>query len=183
MTGPYYLFVLTGWHVYTLGVHAKLIWHCTTDSQVCSRHNFELVCYLSIDKGTLIKLNSKRNTNIINIIIWYSIWFYTAGITSPPQHLIKCTFSTTRGGCWIAVRPLQDPSSMCLWDIDTWVWEENLRHKDKLPTPFPHPQYMHKRKWRFWKYPSLTLESSLTLFSLNGHKRTGWEEKKFECDV
>lgn len=59
--GLYYLFVLTRWHIYSSGVHAKLIWHGARDSQVGSGHNFDPVGYPSIGKGTLIQLNEKRN--------------------------------------------------------------------------------------------------------------------------
>lgn len=57
----YYLFVLTRWHIYSSGVRAKLIWHGARDSQVGSGHDFDPVCYLSVDKGTLVQLNEKRN--------------------------------------------------------------------------------------------------------------------------
>lgn len=57
----YYLIVLTRWHIYSSGVHAKLIWHGAGDSQVRSGHDFDPVCYPSVGKGTLVQLNEKRN--------------------------------------------------------------------------------------------------------------------------
>lgn len=59
--GLYYLFVLTRWHIYSSGVHAKLIWHGARDSQVGSGHDFDPVGYSSVGKGTVIQLNEKRN--------------------------------------------------------------------------------------------------------------------------
>lgn len=61
LRGLYYLFVLTRWHIYSSGVHAKIIWHSARDSQVCSGHDFDPVCYPSVDEGTLVLLNEKRN--------------------------------------------------------------------------------------------------------------------------
>lgn len=97
--GLCYHFVLTGWYVYSSGVRAKLIGHRARDSQVCSGHNCDLVCYLSVDEGTLIKLNNERKTHTQMLVFAYltlPCWFY-----KPAMTFKKCMFCTTRGGCWI----------------------------------------------------------------------------------
>lgn len=97
--GLYYLFVLTRWHIYSSGVHAKLIWHGARDSQVGSGHDFDLVGYPSVGKGTLIQLNEKRNG-----ISRACTSDFSGRIKSNVfPGMRKVCFCTARGRCWIGV--------------------------------------------------------------------------------
>lgn len=70
----YYLLVLTGWHIYSSGVHAKIIGHGARDSQVRSGHNLDPVCYLSVDEGTLVQLHEKTKCRVKSGHVWFLFW-------------------------------------------------------------------------------------------------------------
>lgn len=72
MRGLYFHFVLTGGHIYLLGIYAKLVGHRTRHSQIFSGHNFDFVCYLPIDERTFVKLNDVRDKNKTNVRIYES---------------------------------------------------------------------------------------------------------------
>lgn len=126
--GLYYLFVLTRWHIYSSGVHAKLIWHGARDSQVGSGHDFDPVGYSSVGKGTLIQLNEKRNG------LWRAC---TSDFSTEWNHIYfqereRWCFSTDRGRCWIGVW-LRKRHTVCVSGIR--VSQDNFR-TENLPTPF-----------------------------------------------
>lgn len=70
----YYLLILTGWHIYSSGVHAKIIGHGARDRQVRSGHNLDLVRYLSVDEGTLVQLHEKTKWHIKSGHVWFLFW-------------------------------------------------------------------------------------------------------------
>ena len=69
--GLFYHFVLTRWHIHSFAIRAKLIGRRTRDSQICSRHNCDLVYYLPVEEGTLIMLSDKRKTKTQMLVFTY----------------------------------------------------------------------------------------------------------------